>query len=56
MKLITRLRARLSAWYEQADKSLLTNVAFLVAIGLSAVLLVGAVGAAWWTSNFAAAV
>ncbi|MFM8429174.1 MAG: peptidylprolyl isomerase, partial [Candidatus Limnocylindrus sp.] len=56
MRLIARLRARLSAWYEQADKSLLTNVAFLVAIGLSAVLLVGAVGASWWTNNFAAAV
>ena len=56
MRLMTRLRARLSAWYEQADKSLLTNVAFLVAIGLSAALLVGAVGAAWWTSTFAAAV
>ncbi|MFM8997008.1 MAG: hypothetical protein ACKOJD_02670, partial [Candidatus Limnocylindrus sp.] len=56
MRLIARLRARLSAWYEQADKSQLTNVAFFVAIGLSAVLLVGAVGAAWWTSNFAAAV
>ena len=55
MRLFARLRARLSAWYEQADKSLLTNVAFLVAIGLSAVLLVGAVVAAWWTSNFAAA-
>jgi parvulin-like peptidyl-prolyl isomerase len=56
MRLISRLRARLSAWYDQADKSLLTNLAFLAAIGLSAVLLVGAVGAAWWTSTFAAAV
>ena len=56
MRLVARLRARLSAWYDQADKSLLTNVAFLAAIGLSAVLLVGAVGAAWWTSTFAAAV
>ena len=56
MRLISRLRARLSAWYDQADKSLLTNMAFLAAIGLSAVLLVGAVGAAWWTSSFAAAV
>jgi hypothetical protein len=56
MRLIARLRARLSAWYDQADKSLLTNMAFLAAIGLSAVLLVGAVGAAWWTSSFAAAV
>ena len=56
MRLIARLRARLSAWYDQADKSLLTNMAFLAAIGLSAVLLVGAVGASWWTSTFAAAV
>jgi parvulin-like peptidyl-prolyl isomerase len=56
MRLIARLRARLSAWYDQADKSLLTNIAFLAAIGLSAVLLVGAVGASWWTSTFAAAV
>jgi parvulin-like peptidyl-prolyl isomerase len=56
MRLVARLRARLSAWYDQADKSLLTNMAFLAAIGLSAVLLVGAVGASWWTSTFAAAV
>jgi parvulin-like peptidyl-prolyl isomerase len=56
MNLITRLRSRIAAWYETADKSLLTNFAFLAAIALSALLLVGAVGASWWGSTFATAV
>jgi parvulin-like peptidyl-prolyl isomerase len=56
MKFTARLRARASAWYDAADKSLLTNLAFLAAIALSAVLLVGAVGASWWGSTFASAV
>ena len=56
MKFTSRLRARASAWYDAADKSLLTNLAFLAAIALSAVLLVGAVGASWWGSTFASAV
>lgn len=56
MRLIARLRARLSAWYDQADKSLLTNVAFLAAIGLSALLLIGAVGATWYGNTLASAV
>ena len=56
MMLVTRIRQRIATWYESADKSLLTNLAFLAAIGLSALLLVGAVGASWWSSNFAVAV
>ena len=56
MKFTARLRARASAWYDAADKSLLTNLAFLAAIALSAILLVGAVGASWWGSTFASAV
>jgi len=46
----------LSAWYQTADKSLLTNLAFLSAIALSALLLIGAIGVSVWNSNFAAAV
>lgn len=56
MNLITRLRGRIAAWYETADKSLLTNFAFLAAIALSALLLVGVVGAIWWGNTFATAV
>ena len=56
MKLTARLRARASAWYDAADKSLLTNLAFLAAIALSATLLLGFVGASWWGSTFASAV
>ena len=56
MNPIARLRRRIAAWYETADKSLLTNVAFLAAIALSALLLVGAVGASWWANTFATAV
>jgi parvulin-like peptidyl-prolyl isomerase len=56
MMLVTRIRQRIATWYESADKSLLTNLAFLAAIGLSVLLLVGAVGASWWSSNFAVAV
>ena len=56
MNVITRLRSRIAAWYETADKSLLTNFAFLAAIALSALLLVGAVGASWWGNTFATAV
>ncbi len=46
----------LSAWYQTADKSLLTNLTFLSAIALSALLLIGAIGVSVWNSNFAAAV
>jgi parvulin-like peptidyl-prolyl isomerase len=56
MKIVTRLRARIAAWFEAADKSLLANLAFLSAIVLSAILLLGAVGANWWSSTFAPAV
>lgn len=56
MNLIPRLRGRIAAWYETADKSLLTNFAFLAAIAFSALLLVGVVGASWWGNTFATAV
>jgi len=56
MDLISRVRVRIAAWYEAADKSLLANIAFLSAIVLSAALLVGAVGANWWSSTFASAI
>lgn len=56
MNVITRLRGQIAMWYESADKSLLTNLAFLAAIVLSALLLVGAVGASWWGNTFASAV
>ncbi|MFZ9278595.1 MAG: hypothetical protein ACO25J_05770, partial [Candidatus Limnocylindrus sp.] len=53
---LKRLLQRLAAWYERTDKSLLTNLSFLSAIALSALLLVGAIGASIWSSNFAAAI
>lgn len=51
-----RLLQRLTAWFERTDKSLLTNLSFLSAIALSALLLVGAIGASIWSTNFAAAI
>ncbi len=51
-----RLWHWISARYESADKSLLTNLAFLSAIALSGVLLLGAIGANIWSSTFATAV
>ena len=46
----------ITARYEDADKSLLTNLAFLSAIALSAILLLGAIGATVWSNTFAAAI
>ena len=46
----------ITARYEAADKSLLTNLAFLSAIALSAILLLGAIGANVWSNTFANAI
>jgi parvulin-like peptidyl-prolyl isomerase len=51
-----RLWYWITARYESADKSLLTNLAFLSAIALSGVLLLGAIGASIWSNTFATAV
>ena len=56
MNPIARLRSRLAARYAAADKAVLTNYSFVVAIALSAVLLVGVVGYSWWNDNLAPAV
>ena len=56
MKFPTRIRASVKAWYDGADKSVLTNVAFLVAISLSAVLLVSVTAFSWWSDNLAPSV
>jgi len=54
--LLRRFRQWIIARYEAADKSLLTNLAFLSAIALSAILLLGAIGANIWTNTFATAI
>lgn len=56
MNIITRIRSGVAAWYGSADKSVLTNFAFLSAIALSAVLLLGVVGVSWWADNLSPAV
>ena len=56
MKVFTRIRARVKAWFDRADKSVLTNVAFLVAISLSAVLLISVTAFSWWSDNLAPSV
>jgi parvulin-like peptidyl-prolyl isomerase len=56
MRFFQQIRARISAWYQAADKSVLTNVAFLVAISLSALLLVSVTAYGWWSDNLAPAV
>ena len=56
MRFFQQVRARISAWYQAADKSVLTNVAFLVAISLSALLLVSVTAYGWWSDNLAPAV
>lgn len=53
MKLFARIRSLVTARYAAADKSVLTNLAFLSAIALSAVLLFGVVGVSWWEDNLA---
>lgn len=56
MKFPTGIRASVKAWYDGADKSVLTNVAFLVAISLSALLLVSVMVFSWWSDNLAPSV
>lgn len=56
MRFFQQIRARIAAWYEASDKSVLTNVAFLVAISLSALLLVSVTAYGWWSDNLAPAV
>lgn len=53
---LRRLRQWITAQYEAADKSLLTNLAFLSAIALSAILLLGVIGANVWSNTFATAI
>ncbi|MFM8403907.1 MAG: hypothetical protein ACKN98_05155, partial [Candidatus Limnocylindrus sp.] len=54
--LLRRFWQWITARYEAADKSLLTNLAFLSAIALSAILLFGAIGANIWSNTFATAI
>ncbi|MFM8996848.1 MAG: hypothetical protein ACKOJD_01850 [Candidatus Limnocylindrus sp.] len=49
--LLRRFWQWITARYEAADKSLLTNLAFLSAIALSAILLFGAIGANIWSNT-----
>jgi len=53
---IARLRAKTTARFQAADKSVLTNLAFLGAIALSTLLLVGVLATSWWSANLAPAV
>lgn len=56
MNPIARLRARAAARYQAADKTALTNLSFVVAIGLAAVLLVGVAGYSVYDGTWAPAV
>ena len=56
MNPIARLRARAAARYQAADKTALTNLAFVVAIGLAGALLVGVAGYSVYDSTWAPAV
>ena len=56
MNPIAKLRASAVAWYHATDKSVLTNLAFLGAITLSALLLAGVLAVGWWGDNYASAV
>ncbi|MEY4036546.1 MAG: PPIC-type domain [Chloroflexota bacterium] len=51
-----KLRAKAAAWYQTTDKSALTNLVFLGAIGLSTLLLAGVLAVGWWSDNYASAV
>jgi len=53
---IAKLRASAVARYHAADKSVLTNLAFLGAIALSTLLLAGVLAVGWWSDNYASAV
>ena len=56
MNPIVKLRAKAAAWYQTTDKSALTNLVFLGAIGLSTLLLAGVLAVGWWSDNYASAV
>jgi len=56
MNPIARLRARAAASYRGADKTALTNLSFVVAIALAAVLLVGVAGFSVYDGIWAPAV
>ena len=56
MSLLERILSRLSARYAATDKTALTNLAFLGAIALSALLLAGVLAVGWWSDNYASAV
>jgi parvulin-like peptidyl-prolyl isomerase len=56
MNPIARLRARAAARYQAADKTALTNLSFVIAIGLAAVLLVGVAGYSVYNDTWAPAV
>ncbi|MFZ9217781.1 MAG: peptidylprolyl isomerase [Candidatus Limnocylindrus sp.] len=56
MNPIARLRARLAARYQAADKTALTNLSFVVVIALTGVLLVGVAGYSIYDSTWAPAV
>jgi len=49
----SRLRQGLAARYARADKTALTNLTFVAAIALSALLLLGAGGYGWWSATLA---
>lgn len=56
MNPFSRIRHAIAARYERADKSALTNLSFVAAIALSALLLIGAGGYGWWSATLAPAV
>jgi parvulin-like peptidyl-prolyl isomerase len=56
MNLFQSIRARIKARFAEADKSVLTNLAFLSAIALSTLLLTAVLAVGWWSDNFAPAV
>jgi len=53
VKFVTRIRAAIATWFAATDKSVLTNLAFLSAIAISAILLLGVVGVSYWSNNLA---
>lgn len=56
MNPIARIRARLASRFAAADKSALTNLAFVVAIAATALLFVVSTGYLWWSGTLAPAV
>ena len=53
MNFISRIRGAIAARYTRADKTALTNLTFVAAIALSALLLLGAGGYGWWSATLA---